>query len=89
MSQYLVAYDISDPKRLNKVFKYMKGVGIHLQYSVFYCKLSWAELCELKQRLKELIDPKEDDIRIYPLPKGYKVTVLGAGDRLPEGINLI
>ena len=34
---YLVCYDISDDKRLRKVFKTMRGYGDHLQYSVFEC----------------------------------------------------
>ena len=32
---YIVSYDISDPKRLRKVFRTMKAWGAHLQYSVF------------------------------------------------------
>jgi CRISPR-associated endonuclease Cas2 len=32
---FIVTYDICDPKRLRKVFKLCKGYGIHLQYSVF------------------------------------------------------
>lgn len=36
----------------------------------------------------ELIDEKEDDIRIYPLPSSMKVVVMGQGDRVPDGVNL-
>ncbi len=32
---YLVCYDISDEKRLRKVFKVMRGYGGHLQHWVF------------------------------------------------------
>ena len=32
-SSYLVCYDISDDKRLRKVFKLMRGFGDHLQFS--------------------------------------------------------
>lgn len=88
-ANYLVCYDISDPKRLNRVFRHMKGIGIHLQYSVFHCTLTWAELNELKRRLKELIDAKYDDIKIYPLPANCKIIVLGCGDRMPEGVELL
>jgi len=87
-SNYLVCYDIADPKRLGRVFRLLKGIGIHLQYSVFYCSLTRPQLFELKERLQERIDNREDDIRIYPLPAGEKITALGQGYRVPDGVDL-
>jgi CRISPR-associated protein Cas2 len=83
---YLVCYDIADPKRLARVLRFMKGRGIHLQYSVFHCSLTWPELIKLRERLRELINNKQDDVRIYPLPSDGKVIALGCGDRVPEGV---
>ena len=40
---YLVCYDISNDRRLRKVFKTCRNYGDHLQYSVFECDLSEAE----------------------------------------------
>lgn len=85
---YLVCYDIREPRRLGKVFKFMKGRGLHLQYSVFHCSLTWPELLKLKEKLEALISPKEDDVRIYPLPSGSKVFVMGCGDRVPDGVEI-
>lgn len=85
---YLVCYDIADPKRLGRVFRFMKGRGIHLQYSVFHCSLTWPELATLKEKLERMINKKEDDVRIYPLPSGFKVTVMGCGDRVPDGVEI-
>lgn len=59
----------------------MKEVGIHLQYSVFMCRLTWRELAALKEAIQELIDEEEDDVRIYPLPESCLVFMLG---RAPE-----
>lgn len=87
-SNYLVCYDITHEKKLRQVFKTLSGIGIHLQYSVFFCKLTWQELTELKEKLKGIIDNKEGDIRIYPLPSDVKCTVLGKGDRIPEGVEV-
>ena len=42
--RYLISYDIADPTRLRATFKLMKGYGKWLQYSVFVCDLSKAEL---------------------------------------------
>lgn len=86
---YLVCYDISDDRRLQRVFNYMKAQGVHLQYSVFYCELTWQELQKLKSDLSTLIDHRADDVRIYPLQKDSLIAVLGCGDRVPEGVELI
>jgi CRISPR-associated protein Cas2 len=87
-SDYLVCYDIADERRLSRVYQFMKGRGLHLQYSVFYCRLTWNELVRIEESLCSIIDEKEDDVRIYPLPSGWKVVVLGCGDRLPEGADI-
>lgn len=87
-ANYLVCYDIRDDRRLRRVFGFTKRYGLHLQYSVFYCRFTWPELQRFKSRLAELIDKREDDIRIYPLPDKPKVTVLGCGDRLPDGVDI-
>jgi len=85
---YLVCYDICDHKRLQKVFKFMKGRGVHLQYSIFHCALSWQGLKELKEGIEGIINPEEDDVRIYPLPSQPEVLVLGCGARVPDGVIL-
>jgi len=59
---YIVSYDISDPKRLRKVFQLMRGYGDHLQLSVFQCELSRRELVELRARLAEIIHSGEDQV---------------------------
>ncbi|MBI4843625.1 MAG: CRISPR-associated endonuclease Cas2 [Nitrospirae bacterium] len=87
-ADYLVCYDIAQPRRLTRVYKIMKGKGIHLQYSVFHCTMTWQDLLKLKFDLSNVIDEEEDDIRIYPLPAGGKVIAMGCGDRVPEGVEL-
>ncbi|MCF6158473.1 MAG: CRISPR-associated endonuclease Cas2 [wastewater metagenome] len=87
-SNYIVCYDITDAKRLRRVFKTLKGIGTHIQYSVFFCKLTWQELTGLKEELKGIIDSNKDDIRIYPLPSNIRCVVLGQGDRIPEGVEI-
>ncbi|MDD5007495.1 MAG: CRISPR-associated endonuclease Cas2 [Syntrophorhabdaceae bacterium] len=87
-ANYLVCYDICEERRLAKVYRYLKQRGLHIQYSVFHCRLTWQELIELKKDINEIIDEKEDDVRIYPMPQDMEVTVMGCGDRIPEGIVL-
>ncbi len=40
---YIVAYDMADPERLQRVHRTMRGYGDPLQYSVFRCMLSPSE----------------------------------------------
>ena len=49
---YIISYDVSDPKRLRKVFKTLRGYGDHLQLSVFRCELSPKELVEVRAKLR-------------------------------------
>jgi CRISPR/Cas system-associated endoribonuclease Cas2 len=53
---YIVAYDISDPRRWRRVFRLMNGYGEWLQLSVFQCRLSRRRRVELKFALGEIID---------------------------------
>jgi CRISPR-associated protein Cas2 len=59
---YVVSYDISDPKRLRKVFKTMRGYGEHVQLSVFRCDLTETERLELRGRLEGIIHHREDQV---------------------------
>ncbi len=87
-SSYLICYDIADEKRLARVFRFLKGKATHVQYSVFFCRMTRPEVQRMKEELSARIDESEDDVRIYPLPGEYLVKVLGRGDRLPQGAEL-
>ncbi len=88
MSSYLVCYDIGNARRLARTYRHLKQIGIHIQYSVFHCRLRYADLLQLKNDLGGIIDTKKDDIRIYPLPSEGSVTIFGCGDKIPEGVNI-
>lgn len=59
---YIVAYDISDPKRWRRVFRLMHGYGEWLQLSVFQCRLSRRRHAEMIQLLDGIIHHKEDHV---------------------------
>lgn len=65
--RYLVAYDVSDPGRLRRVYKTLNGYGDPLQYSVFRCDLSEAERTQLKEALAEIIHHTEDRVMVVDL----------------------
>lgn len=85
MSETLICYDISDPKRLGRLFRFLKKCAMPLQYSVFLFTGDDRQLDRLLAQAAQLIDPKTDDLRAYPLPKrGFRAR-LGT-PALPEGI---
>lgn len=64
---YIVAYDISDPGRLRRVYRTMRGYGDRIQFSVFRCELSPAELVVMQAALTALIHQRDDQVLIVPL----------------------
>jgi CRISPR-associated protein Cas2 len=81
MMRLLVAYDIADDRRRDDVATLLSGFGPRVQLSVFECDLpSMRESALLQDKLRALIDPVEDQIRLYPLDERAtrKVVVIGA-----------
>jgi len=63
----VVAYDIVDDSRREDVASLLSGYGPRVQLSVFECQVrSQTELQTLRADLRGLIDPLEDQVRIYP-----------------------
>ncbi len=77
---HLVAYDIRDPKRLNKVAKTCEDFGIRVEYSVFECDLDERNFVKLWERLTDIIDPDADCILAYKICNSCvsKITSIGA-----------
>ena len=79
---YVVAYDICDDRRRNRVAKILEDFGDRAQNSVFEMELARSEQIDtLHQRLKDAIEPSEDDVRSYFLCRDCrkKATALGQG----------
>lgn len=64
---FAICFDVCDPKRLRRVSDQMENFGSRVQRSLFECYLDHDELEELKTRIADLIDEKEDNVRYYPL----------------------
>lgn len=67
MDSYIVAYDISDPKRLRKVARTCEDFGYRKQLSVFLCRLSATDIVRLRNRLYDIIDLHADQVLFIPL----------------------
>ena len=86
---YLLCYDICKPSRLKKVHRIVKKQGIALQYSVFAIAVTHNELRRLMQSLDNVIDPKADDIRFYPISHPSRMWIFGdkSTQRIPQKLS--
>jgi CRISPR-associated protein Cas2 len=66
--RYVITYDIADDRRREDVATLLSGYGPRVQLSVFECDLpSSREAARLRARIRDLIEPAEDQVRVYPL----------------------
>ena len=71
-SDILVSYDVNTEekegcRRLARVGKICKSYGQRVQYSVFECTVNDMDFERLRSKLKSVIKPEEDSLRIYHL----------------------
>jgi len=86
---FLVTYDISDPRRLRRVFRLMKGYGEHWQKSVFHCNLGPAKRQRLETRLREIIHHTHDQVLIVDMGSNARAArdnCQSVGRPLPSGL---
>ena len=75
----LLAYDISDDKRLRTVAKICEDYGVRVQYSVFECRLDESEFSDFWLALLAVIDEKEDRLVAYKIDARSAKETLTAG----------
>lgn len=85
---WLISYDITHPKRLMRLHRFLRKHAVHVQYSVFHFEGSAAAMGRLMADVEKRIDPKTDDVRGYLLPENLQLDTLGRGG-LPTETQLI
>ena len=70
---YIVAYDISDPKRWRRLFKLMNGYGEWLQLSVFQCRLTRQRHAELVALVDGIIHHDDDHVVVMDMGPADRV----------------
>ena len=88
----LVSYDVStreegSARRLRRVARACQDHGQRVQYSVFEIEVTPAEWTALKQRLVDLIDPKQDSLRFYYLGKNWQPRIEHIGAKAALDLN--
>ena len=76
---HLVAYDISDSKRLRRISRICLDYGIRVEYSVFECDLPAHRFKAMWQELNAAIVPDEDALLAYILCETCVARTLVAG----------
>lgn len=78
----VICYDIVLDRRRVRVMKYLKGIGYHVQKSVFEAFLDSRQLELIKRKLVKMIDLKTDSVRLYVLMENtpLRVHLLGQGE---------
>lgn len=74
---WIIAYDITEPRRLRQVHAYLVKHAYALQYSVFLAACTERRLERILAGLEGQIHHKLDDVRAYPLPEGAEPVCLG------------
>jgi len=82
----LVTYDVKTTskdgrRRLLKVAKICQNYGQRVQNSVFECVVDGKQFSQLKSKLKEVVNAKEDSLRFYRLGNHYKGKVEHVGTK--------
>ena len=76
---YLIAYDIAHPRRLARLHRALRAAALAMQESVFLVHGTQTEVECLLDRLETLMDPREDDLRAYPVSDPAHLWISGKG----------
>lgn len=81
----LVAYDVDTVSedgqaRLRRVATVCKNFGQRVQFSIFECRVTQAQLEELEAKLLQIINPNTDSLRIYILYGGREKCLRAYGN---------
>lgn len=74
---YIIAYDITSDKRLNRVRCFLKGYSTGGQKSVYECFLTDGELKYVMSKLNRMIFDAEDRVHIFQMDGRSRPHVLG------------
>ena len=78
----VVAYDISDNKRRNKVARLLRQYGVPVNMSVFECMLTEIQLNSIIEKIGKIINYKNDRIIYYRMCLNCYTKILYQPDRI-------
>ena len=75
----IVAYDIADPKRLNKIARIMKDFGYRVQKSIFETEIDERLFAEMRRRVELVMVSQVDGVKYFPLCDRCADTLVALG----------
>jgi len=80
---YIIAYDISNNKKRNRMADLLSKWGRRINLSVFECVFTKKQLEKTKEKIESLIDNNTDSVKIYFICKNCysKSSVLGIQEK--------
>lgn len=89
----VIAYDVTDDRRRERVSTLLEDYGLRVNYSVFECELEGKEFTQLQAQLARLIDAQEDRVVFYRLCAGCRDRKSALGlpfqDRGEQGVVIV
>lgn len=82
---FVLGYDICEPSRLTRIHRAMISHATPIEYSIFLLDGSYTDLRHCLNAVTPLMDKRDDDVRVYPLPSRGLQCRLGK-QVLPDGI---
>ena len=82
----LITYDITEPKRLNNLRRFLKEFGLRTQKSVFECDVDDAAIRRIRAYCRDHLDLDKDSVRIYRICNRCinKVVISGLGLKVTQ-----
>lgn len=74
---FLICYDIRQPKRLQRLQRLISRHAMQVQYSVYYATLYPSEMDNIIAKVQKIIKSSEDDVRIYTTPPLERAFIIG------------
>ena len=74
---WLLAYDIGQPARLQRIHRYLQRRGIAVQQSLFSLSSTARTMQSIIDALREMVVASRDDVRSYHLPVTCPIWILG------------
>ncbi len=74
---WLLCYDIREPRRLQKIYQYVRKHAYPVQYSIWLLECTPTQLQNHLSIVANLIDEGADDVRLYHLTRHCRCWQLG------------
>lgn len=75
----VIAYDVVDDRRRNRLAQTLLDFGVRVQYSVFEAIIDRKNIERMVRKVRRIIKRNEDSVRIYVLTRTTKKEIIKIG----------